>query len=216
MRSVGKFNYHRGVEWNWLAQFFVQAELKYGEADVAYRKYLRAQVEAVLHRGGIGGISELFDLSGARGPEFQSWSMSGFLEGLQAFAGVHVDVAASRITIEPQLPADWPHLSVRKWYGNIPFDLKIGGTAEARTVEITFPWGRPEGVQLECALVTPHRTTPRDVQVSVDGAPVSVGWDQQKIPGTARARVHLVLAASDAISINVRAERVAARRVQSA
>ncbi|MBV9280404.1 MAG: hypothetical protein JOZ41_10020, partial [Chloroflexi bacterium] len=69
MRSIGKFNYHRGVEWNWLSQFFVQAELKYGEPGTAFRTYLRSQVDAVLDRGGVGGISELFDLSGTRGPE---------------------------------------------------------------------------------------------------------------------------------------------------
>jgi glycogen debranching enzyme len=216
MRSVGKFNYHRGVEWNWLAQFFVQAELKYGEADVAYRKYLRAQVEAVLHRGGIGGISELFDLSGARGPAFQSWSMSGFLEGLQAFAGVRIDVAARRITIEPQLPADWPGLLVRKWYGNVPFDLNVGGTAEERTVDITFPWGRPEGAELEFGVVIPHRSRPVRVQVSVDGAPVVARWDEQRIPGTARSKVHLVVPASDRLTVEVRAERVTARRVHTA
>jgi len=55
MRSVGKFNYHRGVERNWLSRFFVEAELKYGEPDVAFRTYLRSQVGACLAEGGIGG-----------------------------------------------------------------------------------------------------------------------------------------------------------------
>src|SRR5205807_3690600 len=122
-RSIGKFNYHRGVEWNWLAQFFVRAELKYGDPDVAFRTYLRGQVSAALTQAGIGGISELFDLSGTRGPEFQAWSMSGFLEAIQAFCGVHVDVPDRRIVVEPQIPNGWPRLAVRKWYGSIPFDV---------------------------------------------------------------------------------------------
>ena len=216
MRSVGKFNYHRGVEWNWLAQFFVQAELKYGEADIAFRKYLRAQVDAVLNRGGIGGISELFDLSGARGVEFQAWSMSGFLEGLQAFAGVRIDVTTKRITIEPQLPADWPRLSVRKWYGNVPFDLKIEGTPEERRVDIQFPWGQPDGVELEIKLVLPHRTRARELEIVVDGLPAETEWAEQAIPGTDRSRVHLLVPACGRVELDLRAERIPSRRVHFA
>lgn len=203
MRSIGKFNYHRGVEWNWLSQFFVQAELKYGEPDVAFAKYLLPQVNAVLNVAGIGGISELFDLSGTRGPEFQAWSMSGFLEALHAFAGVHVDVPDRRIIVEPQLPRSWPQLSIRKWYGSVPLDVECRADAVSQSLSIEFPWGTAPDANFEIGLVLPARCTAQAVDLSVDGEQQGLEWTVEPLPGTDRVRVRCTVPASVRIDISV-------------
>jgi len=207
MRSIGKYNYHRGVEWNWLAQFFVQAELKYGAADRAYRTYLRRQVAAVLRQGGVGGISELFDLSGVRGPEFQAWSMAGFLHALHAFAGVRINVPEQRITVEPQLPTDWPHLRVRKWYRNIPFDLELNGPA----ISIDFPWDVPDGVTVELILHVPVGQVLHAVDVSINDVPQSPLWTVERSNTGAGERVRLQLPAASAMHLKSELRRQSRR-----
>lgn len=211
MRSMGKYNYHRGVEWNWLSQFFVQAELKYGEPDVAYRKYLRAQVDAALDRAGIGGISELFDLSGTRGPEFQAWSMAGFLEALHAFAGVRIDVPDRRIRLEPQAPDLWLQLQVRKWYGSVPFDMHYGGDDSTRSLRVEFPWGMAPEVEIEVALALPAKRTVDFLGVRLDDASEHVTWRMEPIPGTDRYRVCFSLRAHALIDVTLGLKRVASR-----
>ncbi len=204
MRSIGKFNYHRGVEWNWLSQFFVWAELKYGNPDGAFRTYIRAQVNSVLDRAGIGGISELHDLSGTRGPEFQAWSMSGFLEALHAFAGVRIDVPERRISIAPQLPAHWSHVKVRKWYRTIPFDLRYAGDDRTRSLNITFPWQDTPDCTFDIELVLPERRTLGEVTVCVDGEVQPVAWQVGILPGTDQQRVSVTVPASRQIEITTR------------
>lgn len=204
MRSVGKFNYHRGVEWNWLSQFFVHAELKYGDADMAYRKYLRGQVDAALGRAGIGGISELYDLVGTRGPEFQAWSMSGFLESLHAFVGVRVDVPARRITVEPQLPAGWPQINVRKWYGSVPFDVRyvrpFSSSSRSQaddqmlSLQIDFPWGEVPDCEIDVSLIVPARRAAGIPDVRLAGVSQVPQWTREAIPGTDLVRIRLILA----------------------
>ncbi len=216
MRSVGKYNYHRGVEWNWLSQFFVHAELKYGEADVAYRKYLRSQVDAVLGKGGIGGISELYDLSGTRGPEFQAWSMSGFLESLHAFAGVRVDVPERSITIEPQLPAGWPQINLRKWYGSVPFDLRYGRDDRSLMLRVDFPWGEVPECEIEVSLVLPARRAASVPDVRVAGVSQVPRWKQEPIPGSDRTRVRLTLPAAAGVEIVLGLRRGVHRMAASA
>jgi hypothetical protein len=54
MASVGIFNYHRGIEWQWFNAFFVQGELDCGSAVEGYRRYVQDQVRGVLDDGGIG------------------------------------------------------------------------------------------------------------------------------------------------------------------
>ncbi|HEX6508010.1 MAG TPA: amylo-alpha-1,6-glucosidase, partial [Chloroflexota bacterium] len=203
MRSIGKFNYHRGVEWNWLSQFFVWAELKYGDPNVALRKYLQGQIDAVLDRAGIGGISELFDLSGTRGPEFQAWSMSGFLEALHAFTGVRIDVPEHRISIAPQLPARWPHLKVRKWYGSVPFDLTCRGDDEERSLQVEFPWGEPVDASIEVQLVLPKGRTALAVELTVDGVPHDPVWRLEPLSGTMQDRICLTVPAG--VTMNIEA-----------
>lgn len=215
MRSIGKFNYHRGVEWNWLSQFFVRAELKYGEPDVAFRKYLRPQVSAALERGGVGGIGELFDLSGTRGPDFQAWSMAGFLEAVHAFAGVQIDVPARRITVEPHIPASWPRLALRKWYGRIPFDLRYEADGMARALRIDFPWGESPDADIEIALLLPARHSAQDMLVRLDGVRHDVTWWQEPIPGSGHARLRVTVPAAARVEIGMTMER-AVRRAASA
>ncbi|GAC1521109.1 MAG: hypothetical protein NVS2B16_28540 [Chloroflexota bacterium] len=123
MASVGIYNYHRGIEWEWLNPFFVAAELECGDPEAAYGRYVRGQVAEVLHEAGIGGLSELYDLHGELGADYQAWSMAGFVESLHRFAGVQVDALQRTIRICPALPSDWPHLRCRRRVGNIRFDV---------------------------------------------------------------------------------------------
>jgi hypothetical protein len=212
MKSIGKYNYHRGVEWNWLTQFFVQAELKYGEPDVALRKYLSAQIEATLGRGGIGGISELFDLAGTRGPEYQAWSMSGFLEALHAFAGVSVDVPRRRIFVEPQRPTSWPRISVRKWYGQTPLDMTFAGDDRTRTLEINFPWGSAPEAEIEVSLVVPRRRAVEGLDVRLDDMPFLPVIRQEAIPGTDQTRVCFTVPAGVSLHAALRLRRARVRK----
>jgi glycogen debranching enzyme len=201
MRSAGKFNYHRGLEWNWLTRFFVEAELKYGEAEAAYRTYLRKQVRAVLEVGGVGGISELHDLSGPRGPEFQTWSMAGFVEGLHSFTGVRIDVPGRCISIAPQLPRLWPRLSARKWYATTPFDLRFSRVSEGLELTIDFPDGAPRDASLDVGLVVPRGGRMRRRGVSVNEVPAGESARVEPLPGTDRLRVRLTIPAEDHLRV---------------
>lgn len=201
MRSAGKINYHRGLEWNWLTRFFVEAELKYGEADAAYRTYLRKQVRAVLDVGGVGGISELYDLSGARGPEFQTWSMAGFLESLHSFLGVRVDVPERSISVAPQIPRLWPRLSARKWYGDTPFDLTFARTAEGLSLTIDFPEVVPEDTTLDVALVVPRGGRVRRRGMTVNGVPLHADARVEPLPGTDRLRIRAQIPVQEHLEI---------------
>jgi hypothetical protein len=212
MRSVGKYNYHRGVEWNWLAQFFVRAELKYGEPDVAWKRYLRGQVRAALERGGIGGISELHDLSGTRGPEFQAWSMAGLLEALHAFAGVEIDVPAGRIAVAPQLPEAWPGLTVRKWYGETPLDLRVARRPGQMELRLAFPQQVPD-IQIEIGLLPPAGYAASNIDLWMNGLPQSPAWRCEQVDGTNRARLRVTLPAARMLDLKVglQARRTARR-----
>lgn len=148
MRSAGKFNYHRGVEWNWLVQLFSQGELKAHDADRAY-EWIRPLVNATLENGGIGGISELFEPAGPLGPDYQTWSMTALLSSLQAFAGVSVDVPNKRIVVRPHIPASWPGLHIKQRFGDVPFTVEFARTEYGGIVCISFPNGRPDGLQVE-------------------------------------------------------------------
>jgi glycogen debranching enzyme len=211
MRSVGKFNYHRGVEWNWLAQFFALAELKYGDPDTAFRRYLLPQVQAALDRGGVGGIGEIFDLGGARGPDFQTWSMSGFLEALQAFAGVSIDVPGRRIAVEPQLPASWPRLSVRKWYGRAPFDIVYVPDGGTHTLRIEFPWGEPPDAEIEVSLLLPPHQSVASLDLTLEGVPHQPAWRAERVAGSRRSRVRFTVPAGAAIDARLEIRRPVAR-----
>lgn len=210
MRSIGKYNYHRGVEWNWLAFFFVLGELKYGNADAAFRRYLLPQVRSVLTRDGIGGISELHDLSGARGPEYQAWSMAGFVEAVHAFAGVRVDVPDRTISLSPQLPSGWAHLDVRKWYGSIPFDVRFRVVDGAPRLDVDFPHGEVPDARINVSFVLPRGTELEHVDALFDSVPQSPGWHLDAIPGSSRRRVRVTVPAAEHLSISLGARKASA------
>jgi hypothetical protein len=124
MASVGIYNYHRGIEWEWFNPFFLQGELTCGDAERGYRHYVHGQVIEAIGEVGIGGLSELHDMRGQVGADFQAWSMAGFLQSLHLFAGVQVDALKRIVRICPALPSAWPYLRCRRRVGNTRFDLR--------------------------------------------------------------------------------------------
>jgi glycogen debranching enzyme len=211
--SVGKINYHRGVEWNWLAQFFVAGELKHGRPDVAFDRYLARQVHDATAIAGLGGVSELFDHRGPAGPDFQAWSMSGLLEALHRFVGVDIDVPARRISFRPQKPQRWPLIQARKWFGSLAFDVEyttgsaihymppvnVSGAPVTRTVlhrqrheqlTITFASSPPAQLELVIEFVLPLEATPHQLLLSTgEGEPQSLSWVELAEPRRIQVRL---------------------------
>lgn len=215
MRSVGKYNYHRGVEWNWLTSFFVQGELKYGNASSAYRTYLRKLVTAVLERGGVGGISELFDLSGTRGPDFQAWSMSSFLEALHAFAGIGINVPEHTVTLAPQLPPDWPEVTARGWYGAIPFDLTLTRRARGQHLSLSFPWGQVPDATFDVSLLLPAHLEVAGLSTSQPDA-LHGDLTVEPLPGTELVRVRFSLRPGSDLDLDLSTRRRLQHRLRPA
>lgn len=189
MRSVGIYNYHRGIQWEWLNPFFVRGELLFGDVDRAYDLYVSGQVEEAIREVGLGGLSELQDMQGQVGADFQAWSMAGFVESLHLFAGVQVDASRNVITVRPSLPAKWPYIHSRARIGNTWFRLDYSHPTDvARRLQITVTDGQVTGVQVNVGLCVPKG---RRVRVSLlNGKPIPAGsWtyrdeDEEKIPTT--------------------------------
>jgi len=123
MASVGLYNYHRGIEWLWLNQFFVDAELQCGSTDVGYKLYVVEMVQRAIYAAGVGGLGELYDLKGPEGADFQAWSMASFIASMHAFSGIRIDGLDRTIAIRPSPPEDWPHLLVRRKAADTRFDV---------------------------------------------------------------------------------------------
>lgn len=136
--SVGKVNYHRGVEWNWLSQLFVAGELRYGRPDMAFDHYLARQIHDAVNTAGLGGISEVFDHRGPAGPDFQAWSMTSLLESIHRFVGVNVDVSSGSIRISPKKPRHWPYIRARKWYSARSFDVDYAVSRNRQELVVDF------------------------------------------------------------------------------
>ncbi len=128
MASFGIFNYHRGIEWEWLNPSFVASELKRGDARHAYGDYTRGQVNEALHDAGIGGLSELYDEHGQLGADFQAWSMAALIDSLHLYAGITVDAMAKTIQVAPWIPSGWPYLRLRRRIGRLRFDIRCEQT----------------------------------------------------------------------------------------
>jgi glycogen debranching enzyme len=158
MASVGIYNYHRGIEWPWLNQFFVAGELLYGDAEHAFDTYLKGQVHEALHEGGAGGISELYDIRGPLGADYQAWSMASFIAGLHSFGGVEVDALDREVRIRPALPRDWRDFEVRRRVADTFFDVHVRGESTGHIVEVDTVGKAPEGYRLRVgARVPPSR-----------------------------------------------------------
>ncbi|KAB8141325.1 glycogen debranching protein [Chloroflexia bacterium SDU3-3] len=75
-------SYHQGAVWGWLIGPFVRAHLRaYGDAATA-RSFLEPMVGHLLHGGGVGSISEIFDGDAPHAPRGcpqQAWSVAEVL-----------------------------------------------------------------------------------------------------------------------------------------
>ncbi|HLJ68498.1 MAG TPA: amylo-alpha-1,6-glucosidase [Chloroflexota bacterium] len=167
MASVGLYNYHRGIEWLWLNQFMVAGELAHGDAEHAYRLYLRGQVDAAQARAGVGGLGELYDLHGPLGADFQAWSMASLISGLHRFAGVAIDAIQRKVTVRPSPPADWQELTTRNLAGKTRFDVRCRRDGEHRQEVIVEPVDRvPSGYSLRVGVRLPKSGA---VHASING-----------------------------------------------
>lgn len=181
--SVGKVNYHRGVEWNWLSQLFVAGELRYGRPEMAFDHYLARQVHDATNSAGLGGVSEVFDHRGPAGPDFQTWSMTGLLESLQRFLGVEIDVPSRTILVRPQKPRRWPHLKGRKWYGASAFDVWYTARRGEQQLCIDFLGANPQSLMLQIELPLPRGRNPRAIGIDRgDGEDQLRDWEVVQRP----------------------------------
>jgi glycogen debranching enzyme len=205
--SVGKTNYHRGVEWNWLSQLFVAAELKHARPDVAFERYLLRQLTDATTMGGLGGVSEVFDHRGPAGPNFQAWSMTSLLESLHRFSGVDIDVPGGQLSISPQLPRRWPHLRVVKWFGTHPVDISYSSTTRSQTMEVKFQRDTPEGVTLTLQFNLATGSHPIGVHVQSVGETTDVPWTHRLPSHGTRNVVEVVLPARSRQTVTVETAR---------
>lgn len=168
LESVGLYNYHRGVEWLWLNQFLVEGELECGDADTAYKLYLKGEVHSALHELAVGGLSELYDVKGPLGADFQAWSMAGFVASLHAFSGLQMDAIDRRIRVRPAPPEAWPRYSCRRKVGETRFDLVYqrdkSGAQHFRVAPVD---SAPDGYTLSIGARIPHEA--KRVEVHVNG-----------------------------------------------
>jgi Amylo-alpha-1,6-glucosidase len=171
MASVGIYDYHRGVEWLWLNQFFVAGELLCGDVDSAFDLYVKNQVHSTLHDLGVAGLSELYDMHGPLGADFQAWSMAGFVAALHHFAGVEVDAVDRRITARPCIPSSWRDLACRYQIGKTRFDLLYRLEDGIQEIDVTPVDHVPQGHVLRLGV----RSLPGDrrTRVTVNGQDVS-------------------------------------------
>ena len=163
--SVGKANYHRGVEWNWLSQLFVSGELRHAAPERAFTRYLARQILSTTGVAGIGGISEVFDHRGPAGPDFQTWSMTGLVEALHRFAGVTIDVPNRTIGLRPQKPRRWPYIKTRKWFGHNPIDIEYATRDGEYRLTVAFGAELASEVSLCIEICLAAGRTPRTVRL---------------------------------------------------
>ena len=179
MASVGIFNYHRGIEWQWFNAFFLQGELDCGTAIEGYRRYVQDQVRGVLDGGGIGGLAELHALQGQLGADFQAWSMAALIDSLHRFAGIGVNALSGEVWICPAIPASWPYLRSRSRVGNVRFEVCYEEPGQtARSLEVTLLDPPPENFRVHLGFRLPPGA--RVGQTTCNGDPVGADrWTYQ-------------------------------------
>jgi hypothetical protein len=188
MTSVGIFNYHRGIEWEWFNPFFVAGELRCGTAQDAYRRYVEGQVREARTEMGIGGLSELHDRQGQVGADFQAWSMAGFIESLHHFAGVDVDALRQEVRVAPSLPPEWPYLRSRARVGATPFTVEYdrpSPTEQHLAIRLLGP--APHGYTLHLGLPLPVGKRVRRARCNGTSLPAEAWTEHDQCgPGTDR------------------------------
>src|SRR5579884_1816983 len=148
MASVGLYNYHRGIEWLWLNQFFVQGELQYGDNDTAFSLYVKPLVDRALDQGGVGGLGELNDLRGPLGADFQAWSMVSLITSLRAFTGIRVDAEGRHLHIRPARPHSFPTITCRRKIGETRFEVSARPITGGHSVQVRLLDRAPDGYTL--------------------------------------------------------------------
>ena len=76
----GDQSYHRGTQWPWLNYLAVKAEVRNGNKEVAYKKYVEPLMKVILTRNW-GGISEIYsgNSKSCICPHYQTWSLASFI-----------------------------------------------------------------------------------------------------------------------------------------
>ncbi|MGH2449098.1 MAG: amylo-alpha-1,6-glucosidase [Chloroflexota bacterium] len=176
MTSVGIYNYHRGIEWLWLNQFFVEGELLCGNTDLAYWTYVAGQTYAALHESGVGGLGELYDSRGPLGADYQAWSMAGYVNSLHAFSGVQIDAIDSTLDIRPSTPKDWQFQDIRRRAGDVCFNLHHSFQGNTQTIEV-YPEGDLSHYRTRLGVRIPENLNPACITIDGD----AVGRDKWEI-----------------------------------
>ena len=106
--------YHNGTVWPWLDGVFVDALLRFGQVEPAWRLFL-ARSRLALERGVVGGLPETLDAyprPGATVPRLtgtylQAWSNTEHLRAwYQDFLGLRPALDEDRIVLRPRLPRE--------------------------------------------------------------------------------------------------------------
>jgi len=114
--------YHNGDVWLWLSGPWVSA---LPDARNGYRQTDMLLTEALLE-GAVGTIQEIRDGDPAEsndefgGATSQAWSLSELLRTVaEDYAGISVDLSVDppRVTVDPQVPLQWPELDVTQRVG---------------------------------------------------------------------------------------------------
>jgi glycogen debranching enzyme len=106
--------YHNGTVWPWLDGVFVDALLRFGQVEPAWRLFL-ARSRLALERGVVGGLPETLDAHprpGATEPRLtgtylQAWSNAEHLRAwYQDFLGLRPELDEDRVVLRPRLPRE--------------------------------------------------------------------------------------------------------------
>ena len=131
--------YHEGSVWPFVTGAATLAAYRNGRGWLGYG-YLYANAR-LAPEDVLGGFNEVIhgDVYRFIGQPYQGWSNSMIVQGvLGGLWGVRVGAAEKRITVSPQLPADWRHAGLRGLRaGDTTFDIDIGQTEGSMTAAIT-------------------------------------------------------------------------------